>query len=223
MTSKGNVMKIICLGNVATGKTSLARRYVTDEFSHQYRTTIGVDFLLKEIEINNLPVRVQFWDLAGQERFTGLTRPYYRNSGGAVIVFDLTSRETWDAVLNWQNDVNSKIELPNGQKLPILLLGNKCDLLNSEKQCVSDEDIDKVVQQRGFFKFAKVSAMTGQGVQEAISELLHEVDRRLSSKNGANSSAAAPGPSTQAAKPKPSAAPAVDVSPTQPQQDEGCC
>eukprot|EP00461_Guttulinopsis_vulgaris_P001893 UN01894 len=76
MTSKpNNIMKIICLGNVATGKTCIVRRYVTNEFSHQYRTTIGVDFVLKEIDINGTPIKVQFWDLAGQERFSGLTRP----------------------------------------------------------------------------------------------------------------------------------------------------
>jgi Ras-related protein Rab-32 len=232
--TKASIIKIICLGNVSTGKTCIVRRYVHNEFSHQYRTTIGVDFVLKEIDFNGTPMKVQFWDLAGQERFTGLTRPYYRNSGGAVVVFDLTSRDTFDAVQNWKRDVDNKVELPNGQKLPILLLGNKSDLLGKEQQCVSDGEIEQAVKDLGFFKFVKVSAMSGENIHTALTELTHEVARRMAVRNSENQSQAQGNNSIQGSSPQNHSqqqsqqhnqAKKIDVS--QPQQEQndngGCC
>lgn len=233
MATKATVMKIICLGNVSTGKTCIVRRYVNNEFSHQYRTTIGVDFVLKEVDINGTQMKVQFWDLAGQERFTGLTRPYYRNSGGAIVVFDLTSRETFDAVVNWKRDVDNKVELPNGQKLPVLLLGNKSDLLDKEHQCVSDGEIEQIAKDLGFFKFAKVSAMTGDNLHQALTELTHEVARRMqvgkpSEQSGPNSPQSSPQDTQQqqsSSQQQNTARKNVDLTAQQQpqQQDGGCC
>jgi GTPase SAR1 family protein len=145
------------------------------------------------------------------------------------VVFDLTSRETFDAVVNWKRDVDNKVELPNGQKLPVLLLGNKSDLLDKEQQCVSDSEIDQVTKDLGFFKFAKVSAMTGDNLHAALTELTHEVARRMQVGKPADASATNSGAdqksqTQQQQQQQQKQRNNVDLTSQQPaQSDGGCC
>lgn len=120
------IAKVLVVGNVATGKTSVINRFVRNKFSSEYQTTIGVEFALKRIRANDgTEMNVQLWDIAGQDRFVGLSRIYYTHAVAAVIVYDLTSRETFDAVAKWKADIDSKVFLPSGKRIPVLLLGNK--------------------------------------------------------------------------------------------------
>ena len=130
--------KIIVVGDVGVGKTSLIHRYTADLFDPNYKATvifdsvlfnsqIGVDFCLKELvdhSINTL-ISVQMWDIAGQERFTHLTRMYYREAKGAFVIFDLSRPKTLQGALKWKEDIESKVRLPNGEVIPIVLLANK--------------------------------------------------------------------------------------------------
>lgn len=100
---------MIVIGEPNVGKTSTIQRYVEDVFSHRYKATIGVDFALKMVEVDaGTLVRLQLWDIAGQERFGSMTRVYYRDADAAVIVFDLTAQRTFEAVAKWKADVDDK-------------------------------------------------------------------------------------------------------------------
>ena len=124
------LFKVLVVGEIATGKTSLIKRYVHNIFSDHYKSTIGVDFALKKIKDlrPNSLIRLQLWDIAGQERFGNMTRVYYKEAHGAFIVFDVTRDETFDLAQRWKKDIDNKVTLPNGDPIPVVLLANKCDM-----------------------------------------------------------------------------------------------
>jgi Ras-related protein Rab-32 len=117
-------------------------------------------------------VRLQLWDIAGQERFGSMTRVYYRDADAAVIMFDLTAQRTFDAVSKWKADVDDKVLLASGEPVPCLLLGNKSDLPGeNDKGCViifceafkkgrtiSDDEIEAFCKQAGFIGYHAISA-----------------------------------------------------------------
>eukprot|EP01125_Pyxidicula_operculata_P005591 TRINITY_DN1963_c0_g1_i2.p1 TRINITY_DN1963_c0_g1~~TRINITY_DN1963_c0_g1_i2.p1 ORF type:complete len:141 (-),score=16.97 TRINITY_DN1963_c0_g1_i2:464-886(-) len=119
--------KVLVVGDIGTGKTSIIKRYVHGIFSMHYKSTIGVDFALKVLDLNNrTTVRLQLWDIAGQERFGNMTRVYYKEAVGAFVVFDVTRISTFDAVKKWKNDIDAKVTLPGtNDPIPVVLLANK--------------------------------------------------------------------------------------------------
>jgi len=152
------LFKVLVIGDLGVGKTSIIKRYVHQVFSQQYRATIGVDFALKIIDWDekNL-VRLQLWDIAGQERFGNMTRVYYRDAVGVFVVFDLTRVTTFEAVTRWKSDLDSKVTLPNGGKIPAILLGNKSDEMDSDESSVM-EHMNKYCEEKGFDAFYPTSA-----------------------------------------------------------------
>lgn len=121
-----HLYKILVIGELGTGKTSFIKRYVHQFFSQNYRATIGVDFALKVLHWDqNTIVRLQLWDIAGQERFGNMTRVYYKEAVGAFIVYDVTRNATFDCVSKWKQDLDSKVQLPDGSPIPCILLANK--------------------------------------------------------------------------------------------------
>ncbi|CAG5929558.1 unnamed protein product [Menidia menidia] len=122
------LLKVLVIGDLGVGKTSIIKRYVHQVFSQHYRATIGVDFALKVLNWDHKTVvRLQLWDIAGQERYGNMTRVYYREAVGALVVFDMTRLSTFQAVLKWKGDLDSKVALSNGRPVPVVLLANKCD------------------------------------------------------------------------------------------------
>ncbi|KAI5622367.1 ras-related protein Rab-38-like [Silurus asotus] len=123
-----HLFKVLVIGDLGVGKTSIIKRYVHQIFSQHYRATIGVDFALKVLNWDNHTViRLQMWDIAGQERYGNMTRVYYREAVGALIVFDVTRATTFDAVPKWKDDLDTKVTLNNGKPVPVVLLANKSD------------------------------------------------------------------------------------------------
>nr|XP_053633154.1 uncharacterized protein LOC128689093 [Cherax quadricarinatus] len=105
-----HLYKILVIGELGTGKTSIIKRYVHQFFSQHYRATIGVDFALKVLNWDsNTVIRLQLWDIAGQERFGNMTRVYYKEAVGAFVVFDVTRAQTFDAVTKWKTDLDTKV------------------------------------------------------------------------------------------------------------------
>eukprot|EP00163_Fabomonas_tropica_P016075 TRINITY_DN289_c0_g1_i2.p1 TRINITY_DN289_c0_g1~~TRINITY_DN289_c0_g1_i2.p1 ORF type:complete len:174 (+),score=40.71 TRINITY_DN289_c0_g1_i2:277-798(+) len=101
--------KVLVVGDIGAGKTSIIKRYVHNMFSMHYKSTIGVDFALKVIQWDpKTIVRLQLWDIAGQERFGNMTRVYYKEAVGAMVVFDITRQTTFDAVLKWKRGMLHK-------------------------------------------------------------------------------------------------------------------
>jgi Ras-related protein Rab-32 len=125
-TSRNHLYKLLIVGDYAVGKTSLIRRYCNNEFTSNYRITIGVDFCVKQYDYDdNTSVSLQLWDIAGHERFGAMTRVYYKFAIAAVVCFDVSRPSTLDNVKKWRDDINDKVVLPDGSPIPMLLLANK--------------------------------------------------------------------------------------------------
>ncbi|XP_072175487.1 ras-related protein Rab-32-like [Diadema setosum] len=179
MTAAGekreHLYKVLVIGDLGVGKTSVIKRYVHQFFSQHYRATIGVDFALKVINWDaDTLIRLQLWDIAGQERFGNMTRVYYKEAVGAFIVFDVTRVSTFEAVTKWKHDLDSKVQLPNGSPIPAVLLANKCDqtkegLVNNSSQ------MDEYCKDKGFVNWFETSAKDNINIDEAARFLVTSI------------------------------------------------
>jgi len=213
--SSAGVAKVLVVGNVATGKTCIIRRYTRNEFSSDYQTTIGVDFSLKSLSTDGVDINVQLWDIAGQERFAGLSRIFYTHAVGALVVYDLTDRDSFEAAAMWKKDIDAKVFFPNGDKIPVLLLGNKADLVEdkTKQAAISDEQIDAFAKQHNFFASYKVSARTGLNIKDGLQSLVSKIvanNRDQKKPKKEDESAAAPPPTDTIKLGAPSAAAAAE-------------
>jgi len=168
--------KVLVVGDIGTGKTSIIKRYVHNIFSMHYKSTIGVDFALKVINWDaNSIVRLQLWDIAGQERFGNMTRVYYKEAVGAMVVFDVTRVSTFEAVQKWKNDIDAKVTLPpDDRPIPVVLLANKCDLAK-EGFCQDRTKMDKYCEENGFIGWFETSAKDSVGIDEASKFLVSKI------------------------------------------------
>ncbi|KAN0015385.1 hypothetical protein ACTFIV_002509 [Dictyostelium citrinum] len=160
-------LKILVVGKLACGKTSIIQRYCHNNFQPKYKPTIGVDFQQKVLEIMGQKVLLQLWDIAGQERFGHMTRVYFQNAHGAVIVFDATRSGTFLGAKAWKDDIDYCF---NNENLPTILLANKCDLLTPPY--TFPEDINTFCEQNRFNKYFYTSAKEDTGINEALEELV---------------------------------------------------
>ncbi|XP_058613876.1 ras-related protein Rab-38 isoform X2 [Onychostoma macrolepis] len=155
---KEHLFKVLVIGDLGVGKTSIIKRYVHQIFSQHYRATIGVDFALKVLHWDSQTVvRLQLWDIAGQERYGNMTRVYYREAVGALIVFDVTRASTFDAVLKWKDDLDLKVTLSNGKPVPAVLLANKSDQ-SREGLRSQIPKLDTFCKENGFVGWFETSA-----------------------------------------------------------------
>ena len=119
----GGLIKILILGDMGVGKTSLMLRYVDDQFSERHMPTIGVEFRSKTVWINNENILVQIWDTAGQERYRNLTKTYYKNASGIILACDCTKTDSVSNINFWIKQITNEIEL----NIPVVLALTKCD------------------------------------------------------------------------------------------------
>ncbi|XP_048345138.1 ras-related protein Rab-32 [Sphaerodactylus townsendi] len=169
-----HLFKILVIGELGVGKTSIIKRYVHQLFSQHYRATIGVDFALKVLHWDSKTlVRLQLWDIAGQERFGNMTRVYYKEAVGALVVFDVTRGSTFDAVSKWKHDLDSKVLLPNGSPIPAVLLANKCDQKKDGGQ--NSSSMDQFCKDGGFVGWFETSAKDNINIDEATRFLVENI------------------------------------------------
>ncbi|XP_020287467.1 ras-related protein Rab-32 isoform X3 [Pseudomyrmex gracilis] len=170
-----HLYKILVIGELGAGKTSIIKRYVHQFFSQHYRATIGVDFALKVLNWDpQTIIRLQLWDIAGQERFGNMTRVYYKEAVGAFIVFDVTRSATLDAVVKWKQDLDSKVQLPDGSPIPCVLLANKCDQ-QKEGLVNSPAKMDEYCKEKNFAGWYETSAKENINIEEAAKFLVSKI------------------------------------------------
>jgi small GTP-binding protein len=118
------IFKIVIIGDSGVGKSNIMSRYLKDEFSIETKTTVGVEFGAKHIEINGMNIKAQIWDTAGQERYKSITNAYYKGAKGALLVYDITRKESFENIDRWISELKT-----NGDEdVTVVLIGNKCDL-----------------------------------------------------------------------------------------------
>ncbi|XP_024921630.1 ras-related protein Rab-38 [Cynoglossus semilaevis] len=165
------LFKVLVIGDLGVGKTSIIKRYVHQIFSHHYRATIGVDFALKVVQWDkDTVIRLQMWDIAGQERYGNMTRVYYREAVGALVVFDVTRASTFEAVLKWKDDLDSKVTLNHGRSVPAVLLANKSDQLGSQQP-----KLDHFCKENSFVGWFETSAKENTNIEEAVRCLVEHI------------------------------------------------
>ena len=182
------IFKIILIGSSGVGKSSLLQRYIQKVFEDAYTCTIGVDFFMKTIEVNDKTVKLQLWDTAGTEKYRSITTSYYRGAHCAFIVFDLTAIETFKNLSQW---IESYYKYCNHEfEKNVVIIGNKNDL--EERRAISKEQIDEFIKMNNFSYF-ETSAKTGDNVDECfhfIAEKLMEEQNKKESiggkRNGGN-------------------------------------
>eukprot|EP00754_Rhynchopus_humris_P035175 Rhum_TRINITY_DN16741_c0_g10::Rhum_TRINITY_DN16741_c0_g10_i1::g.164263::m.164263/K07897/RAB7A; Ras-related protein Rab-7A len=131
-TKRKELLKVIILGDTGVGKSSLMGRYVNDKFDTRYKATIGADFLTKEVEVEGTKVTLQIWDTAGQERFQSLGSAFYRGADACMLVFDLTSQDSFAHLSAWHDE----FIIQAGEGRDFVLVGNKAD---KDQRCVSQK------------------------------------------------------------------------------------
>ncbi|CAL8359223.1 unnamed protein product [Arctogadus glacialis] len=166
--------RIIMLGDSTVGKSSLLKRYTEDAFLENINQTVGVDFYVHFLEVEpGVRIKLQFWDTAGQERFRSVTRSYYRNSVGGLLVFDVTNRASFDHVKDWHDEVCERV-VPH--RVMFTLLGHKsdCDADDHSERVISREEAEKLASRMGM-PYVEASAKTGNNVQEAFDVLSRRI------------------------------------------------
>eukprot|EP00808_Paulinella_micropora_P021785 g56471.t1 len=155
------LFKYIIIGDTGVGKSCLLLQFTDKRFQPVHDLTIGVEFGARMISMDNRQVKLQIWDTAGQESFRSITRSYYRGAAGALLVYDITRRETFNHLTRWLEEARQNAN----QSMCIMLIGNKSDL--DHRRQVSKEEGQKFAQEHGLI-FLETSAKTAANVEEAF-------------------------------------------------------
>eukprot|EP01113_Clastostelium_recurvatum_P038995 TRINITY_DN589_c0_g1_i1.p1 TRINITY_DN589_c0_g1~~TRINITY_DN589_c0_g1_i1.p1 ORF type:complete len:212 (-),score=31.30 TRINITY_DN589_c0_g1_i1:279-914(-) len=171
--------KLVFLGDQSVGKTSVITRFMYDTFDSTYQATIGIDFLSKTMYLEDRTVRLQLWDTAGQERFRSLIPSYIRDSSVAIIVYDITNRNSFMNTVKWIDDVRSE----RGNDVIMMLVGNKTDL--ADKRQVSIEEGEAKAKEYNLM-FIETSAKAGFNIKalfRKVASALPGIDAQVLSEN----------------------------------------
>ena len=161
--------KILILGDTAVGKTCVLTRYTDNRFEKNYLSTIGIDYKLKNIKLDNgQAVKLQIWDTIGQEHFRAITKNYYKGAQGIILIYDITDRETFENVRNWITSIKSEAD----EKVVIVLVGNKCDF--EAKRKVSKAEGEQLAKELNL-SFFECSAKENKNINETFNGLVEKL------------------------------------------------
>ncbi|XVF50457.1 hypothetical protein PTKIN_Ptkin04bG0102500 [Pterospermum kingtungense] len=169
------LFKAVLIGDSAVGKSNLLSRFATDEFRLDSKPTIGVEFAYRNVKIGDKIIKAQIWDTAGQERFRAITSSYYRGALGALLVYDITRRTTFENVKKWMHELREFGNLD----MVVVLVGNKSDL--SQSRQVNEEEGRNLAETEGLF-FMETSALENVNVEEAFLRMIAKIHEITSKK-----------------------------------------
>jgi small GTP-binding protein len=164
--------KIVAAGATSVGKSSIIKRLVSGSFECTTSPTTGANFFTYSCPVNGETVTLQIWDTAGQERFHSISKSYFRSAVGAILVYDITSLDSFDSLMDWLPDLQA-LALPNAY---ILLIGNKADL--EDQKAITPQDVDSLAKKYPY-PYWETSAKTGKGIMEAFQSLAERLCREV--------------------------------------------
>ncbi|KAJ3444905.1 rab gtpase [Anaeramoeba flamelloides] len=170
------LVKLLLIGDSGVGKSSLLLRFVEDSFTPSFITTIGIDFKIKNVEMDGKKVKIQIWDTAGQERFRTITTAYYRGAHGIMLVYDVSNEKSFLNVRNWIKN----IETNASENVCKMLIANKADL--TEEKVVETSRGEQLAAEYGI-PFFETSAKSNMNVNESFMQLTEMIKKQLFDSN----------------------------------------
>uniref|UniRef100_A0A663DU00 RAB25, member RAS onco family n=1 Tax=Aquila chrysaetos chrysaetos TaxID=223781 RepID=A0A663DU00_AQUCH len=164
--------RVVLIGESGVGKTNLLSRFTRNEFNHDSRTTIGVEFSTRTILVGDAVVKAQIWDTAGLERYRAITSAYYRGAVGALVIFDITKHQTYNVVDRWLKELYDHAEA----SIVVMLVGNKTDLAQARE--VPMEEAKMFADNNGLL-FVETSALDSTNVEQAFETILKEIFHKV--------------------------------------------
>ncbi|KAF3615847.1 Ras-related protein RABA2c [Capsicum annuum] len=184
------LFKIVLIGDSGVGKSNILSRFTRNEFCLESKSTIGVEFATRTLQVEGKTVKAQIWDTAGQERYRAITSAYYRGAVGALLVYDITKRQTFENVTRWLRELRDHAD----SNIVIMLAGNKSDL--NHLRSVPDQDARGLAEKEGL-SFLETSALEAYNVEKAFQTVLLDIHQITSRKAlAAQEAAAIPGQGT---------------------------
>ena len=162
------LFKIVLIGDSGVGKSNLLYRFTRNEFNLESKTTIGVEFSQKNVQIQCKNIRAQIWDTAGQERYRAITSAYYRGALGAMLVYDVCKVETFESLGKWLKELKEHTD----PQTTVMLVGNKCDL--KHLRAIKTEDGMRFAQKNNL-AFIETSALENSNVNTAFEQILEAI------------------------------------------------
>lgn len=169
------LFKVVLIGDSGVGKSNLLSRFTRNEFSQESKSTIGVEFATRTIQVDDKVVKAQIWDTAGQERYRAITSAYYRGAVGALLVYDVTRHVTYENVERWLKELRDHTDV----NIVIMLVGNKADLRHLRAVATTDA---KAFAERENTFFMETSALEALNVENAFTEVLTQIYHVVSRK-----------------------------------------
>ena len=164
-------LKVLLTGAAAVGKTSLVQRFIKNRFQANYKLTVGVDILTKDVEFRQGEIAtLSIWDIGGQQRFEFIRSTFYKGAAGALLVFDLTREQTYTETRKWLTEIRQFA----GEKIPFVFIGNKADLIEDVGMVIDRDEARSFAENEGSI-YIETSAKTGVNVDEAFTELTRRI------------------------------------------------
>ena len=161
-------IRLMLIGNSNAGKTSIIRRFCKNKFMNSFISSIGIDFETKYIKIDDKTINLQIWDTAGQERYKVISKNYFNQSDGFVIVYDITDRKSFDDIVSWIEQIKES----GGEHTKNIIVGNKLDLEKSRK--VDKEEGEKLAENYDYL-FIEASAQSGKNIDKVFNILAKSI------------------------------------------------